>query len=51
MFIEIKKQYIEDNNWVYLDIEPLNGKENLNEFLKFYTDLLVEVKERFLKVR
>jgi len=40
-----------DDKWVWLQIEPLNGKENLNEFLKFYTDLLVEVKERFLKVR
>ncbi|UTC57569.1 hypothetical protein ABK01_04380 [Treponema sp. OMZ 305] len=40
-----------DDKWVWLQIEPLNGKENLDEFLKFYTDLLVGVKKRFLKVK
>lgn len=38
---------LEDDIWIYLDIEPLNGKENLNKFLEFYTSLLVEVKKRF----
>ena len=42
---------IEDDVWVYLDIEPLGDKENLDSFLKFYTDLLVEVKKRFLEVK
>ena len=40
-----------DDKWVWLQIEPLNGKKNLDEFLKFYTDLLVGVKKRFLKVK
>ena len=39
------------DEWVWLQIEPLNGKKNLNEFLKFYIDLLVKVKERFLKLK
>ena len=42
---------IENDVWVYLDIEPLGDKENLDSFLKFYTDLLVEVKKRFLEVK
>jgi conserved domain protein len=41
----------EEDTWVYLDIEPLGNKENLYSFLKFYTDLLVEVKQRFLEVK
>ncbi|MGP1415135.1 MAG: hypothetical protein ACTTJ6_04260 [Treponema sp.] len=41
----------EGDEWVYLDIEPLGNKENLDSFLKFYTDLLVEVKQRFLEIK
>jgi len=45
------KTKLEGDGWVYLDIEPLNGKENLNKFLEFYTSLLLGVKERFLKLK
>jgi|GEM_PF-925882 len=46
--IEIKT---EEDVWVYLDIEPLGDKENLDSFLKAYTDLLPKVKKRFLEVK
>ena len=42
---------IENDVWVYIEIEPLGDKENLDSFLKFYTDLLVEAKKRFLEVK
>ncbi|MGP1440605.1 MAG: PD-(D/E)XK nuclease family protein [Treponema sp.] len=41
----------EEGTWVYLDIEPLGDKENLDSFLKFYIDLLVEAKQRFLEIK
>ena len=49
--IEITTETCEGCGWVYLDIEPLGGRENLDNFLKFYTDLLVEVKRKFLEVK
>ena len=45
------KTETEEDKWVWLDIEPLDDKESLKEFLQFYTSLLPNVKERFLTIK
>lgn len=43
------KAEIPDGSWVWLQIEPLAGKKNMEEFLKYYTSFIPKVKELFLK--
>lgn len=38
---------LKENNWIWFEIEPLDGKDNIQEFLDFYTSKIPSVLEKF----
>ena len=38
-----------DESWVWLQIEPLLGKKDMEEFLKYCSNFISKVKDKFLK--
>lgn len=43
------KTEIPDGSWVWLQIDPLGGKKNMEEFLKYCTSFIPQIKKQFLK--
>ena len=43
------KTEVPDEGWVWLQIEPLSGKANMEEFLEYCTGFIPQIKKKFLK--
>ena len=42
------KTEVPDGSWVWLQIDPLGGKKNMEEFLKYCTSFIPQIKKQFL---
>ncbi|MBP5452310.1 MAG: PD-(D/E)XK nuclease family protein [Treponema sp.] len=47
--VKIERDY--EDSWVCLIIKPLAGKTNMDEFLKYYTNFIPQIKKEFQKTQ
>ena len=50
-FKSVKMERDYEDSWVCLIIKPLAGKTNMDEFLKYYTNFIPQIKKEFQKTQ